>query len=278
MELAEPAGERGLRGLRRWHRRRHHHDVAASTSQKVSRLPDPVAREIHGRPMVFLDSAAPRRSRAWSSTRWTATTRPSTPTCTAASTRSPRPPTPWRPPAPGAAASSARPAGHRDRLHQERHRVAQPGGPRGAAPTSARATPSCSPTRAPRQHRAVAHAPGREGHRDPLDPTHRRRPARPHRPPRLLDGAKARSASPPCRTCSAPSPRCGAVPRGPRRRRAGDRRRLPVRAAPRHRRQALGADFLAFSGHKMLGPPASACCGAARSCSTPCRRSSAAAG
>jgi cysteine desulfurase/selenocysteine lyase len=41
--------------------------------------------------------------------------------------------------------------------------------------------------------------------------------------------------------------------------------------------QALDCDFLAFSGHKMLGPAASACCLARRRSWTPCRRSWAAA-
>ncbi len=36
---------------------------------------------------------------------------------------------------------------------------------------------------------------------------------------------------------------------------------------------ALGADFLAFSGHKMMGRPGSACSGPTRPCSTPCPRS-----
>ena len=42
-----------------------------------------------------------------------------------------------------------------------------------------------------------------------------------------------------------------------------------------HRRvdvQALGADFDAFTGHKLYGPPALACCGAGANCSMRCRR------
>ena len=40
----------------------------------------------------------------------------------------------------------------------------------------------------------------------------------------------------------------------------------------------LGCDFFGFTGHKMLGPDRHRrAVGAARSCSTPCRRSSAAA-
>jgi cysteine desulfurase/selenocysteine lyase len=40
---------------------------------------------------------------------------------------------------------------------------------------------------------------------------------------------------------------------------------------------ALGIDFYVFAGHKAYGPTASACCGPRPSCSTPCRRSMAAA-
>ena len=40
---------------------------------------------------------------------------------------------------------------------------------------------------------------------------------------------------------------------------------------------ASGADFLAFTGHKCVGPPGSACCGGRRTCSIGCRRSTAAA-
>ena len=36
--------------------------------------------------------------------------------------------------------------------------------------------------------------------------------------------------------------------------------------------QALDCDFLAFSGHKMLAPRASACSTASGNCSKPCRR------
>ena len=36
--------------------------------------------------------------------------------------------------------------------------------------------------------------------------------------------------------------------------------------------RALGADFYTFSGHKLYGPPASACSTGARSCSPPCLR------
>ena len=66
--------------------------------------------------------------------------------------------------------------------------------------------------------------------------------------------------------------------RRPRRRRAGPRRRLPVRAPHRHRRAGAGTPTSSPSpATRCAGRPASACCGAARSCSTRCRRSSAAA-
>ena len=40
---------------------------------------------------------------------------------------------------------------------------------------------------------------------------------------------------------------------------------------------ALGADFVAFTGHKMCGPTGVGSCGGAASCSMRCRRSSVAA-
>jgi cysteine desulfurase/selenocysteine lyase len=41
-------------------------------------------------------------------------------------------------------------------------------------------------------------------------------------------------------------------------------------------RAGSGVDFYAFSGHKLYGPPASACCGESASCWKRCRRTRAA--
>ena len=94
-------------------------------------------------------------------------------------------------------------------------------------------------------------------------PAHRRREARRRRG----DVERARHAH--------PDP--AARRRRPRGRRAAPRRRRAVHAPPGHRRRRDRLDFYGFTGHKLLGPPASACCGPGPSCSTPCRRSSAAA-
>ena len=65
---------------------------------------------------------------------------------------------------------------------------------------------------------------------------------------------------------------------GPRGRRAGRARRLPVGAAPAGRRAGARVPTSSPSpATRCAGRPASACCGAAASCSTRCRRSSAAA-
>ena len=69
-----------------------------------------------------------------------------------------------------------------DRVHQERDRVDQPGRTLvGRGEPRPRRLDPAEPARAPRQHRAVAAARGREGLRDPVDPPHARRQARPGR-------------------------------------------------------------------------------------------------
>ena len=187
------------------------------------------------------------------------TTRRPTPTCTAASTRSPRrPPTPLRgAPGPRSPASSDARSDRRDRLHQERHRGAQPRrATRGAGPTSPRATPSCSPSMEHHANIVPWHMLAAETrHRAPLDPA--RPPTATSTSPTstACSTAPSCSASPPCRTCSAPSPRsrrladaahaAGALVR---------RRRLPVRAPPRHRRAGAGTPTSSPS-------PATRCCG-----------------
>jgi cysteine desulfurase / selenocysteine lyase len=126
----------------------------------------------------------------------------------------------------------------------------------GVGPTSGRRRRRAHPDGAPRQHRAVAHARRRAGHRAALDPAHRRRPARPHRP---RPPARRREG---CSAFTAMSNVLGTITpvrrdrrRRPRRRRAGAIvdacqyvPHLPTDV------QAMGADFVAFTGHKMLGP------------------------
>ena len=213
-----------------------------------------------------------RRSRRPCSTPWSATTRPPTPTCTAACTPSPcRPPSCSRRRGPRCSASSA-PARARGRLHQERHRGHQPGRPL-VGPGQPRRGRRRAAHRdgAPRQHRALAHAGGRAGHRAALAPladdyqldlTDLDRPARRREAGRRHGHVqRARHHQP-----GAPHRR-----RRPRRRRPRARRRRPVRAPPAHRRRRAGLPTSSASpATRCSAPPASACCGAARSCSTPC--------
>ena len=96
------------------------------------------------------------------------------------------------------------------------------------------------PHGAPRQHRAVAHARRRAGHRAALGPAHPRRPARPHRtstPARRRQGLSFTAMS---NVLGTLTPVTRAVQGRPRRRRARRRRRLPVRAPQRHRRAGVG--------------------------------------
>ena len=66
--------------------------------------------------------------------------------------------------------------------------------------------------------------------------------------------ARGSSRSPRSPTCSARSTRSTGRRPAPTRSARSSARRLPVGAAAAGRRAALGVDFLAFSGHKMLGP------------------------
>ena len=73
--------------------------------------------------------------------------------------------------------------GRGDRLHQERHRGPQPGGPHlGPHPPRAGRRDRAHRDGAPRQHRPLAHAGRRARHRAPVDPGRRRRPPGPRRP------------------------------------------------------------------------------------------------
>ena len=178
------------------------------------------------------------------------------------------------------AALRQRPRRRRDRVHQERHRGAQPRRPVvGPGATCAPATSSCSPQM---EHHAnivpwhmLAAERGIElrwvpltadGQLDLTDLD------------RLLDGAKVvRLHGDEQRARHAHAGR-RAVRGRPCRRRARRRRRLPVRAPQRHRRAGVGRRL-----RRLLRPQdvrarrASARCGDGPSCSRRCRRSSAAA-
>ncbi len=166
------------------------------------------------------------------------------------------------------------------RLHQERHRGPEPRRPVVGPGQPARGRRrGAHPDGAPRQHRALADPGGRAGHRAALGAAS---------PPtacstsptstELLDGAKAFCFTAMSNVLGTINPvrwltdaahahgavavvdACQYVPH------------VPTDV------QAMGADFLAFSRPQdVRADRASACCGAARSCSTPCRRSSAAA-
>ena len=109
--------------------------------------------------------------------------------------------------------------------------------------------------RAPRQHRPVAPAPRRARHRAALDP--RRAPTATSTSPTSTGWSTAprSSPSPPCRTCSA---RC--CPSSAWSTAAHDAGAIAVVDASQHVPhvatdvQAWGADFVAFTGHKMCGP------------------------
>ena len=180
-----------------------------------------------------------------------------TPTCTAACTSwPPRPPRPTR--RPGAKVArfiNARPSA-RSSSPRTPPRRSTSSPTRGAGPTCGDGRRHrAHPPGAPRQHRALADAGGRARHRDPLGAAHRRRPARPHRPrPAARRGQgvrlhrhvqRARHASTRCASSAdaahahgalAVVDACQYVPH------------LPTDV------QAMGADFVAFIGHKMCGP------------------------
>ena len=149
------------------------------------------------------------------------------------------------------------PSRRRDRVHQERHRGAQPRRlRRGAAPTS-RAGDVVVLTQMEHHANIVPwHMLAAErGIELRWIAAHRRRPARPHRPRPAARRRQGRSAfTAMSQRARHAHPGAPARRRRPRRRRARHRRRLPVRAPPRHRRAGLGADFVAFTGHKMCGP------------------------
>ena len=165
------------------------------------------------------------------------------------------------------------------RLHQERHRGPQPRRPLlGPRQPARRRRRRAHRDGAPRQHRALAHARGRARHRAALDPADRRRRARPHRPRPAARRGEAVQLHRDVERARHAHPGPPARRRGSRRRGGGDRRRLPVRPPPAHRRASRSAPTSSASpATRCAGPPASACCGDARSCSTRCRRSSAAA-
>ena len=193
--------------------------------------------------------------------------------------RRPRPPSATRRPGSRSRRFISAPQRARGRVHQERHRGAQPRrllvGP--GQPARGRRR-RAHPDGAPRQHRAVADAGRRARHRAALGPPHRRRPARPHRPRpaarrgqgvllhRHVERARhhhpgaAGSPTPP--TPPAPSPSSTPASTCPT---------CPPTCRPWAPTSSPSA------ATRCAARRASACCGAARSCSTPCRRSSAAA-
>ena len=255
-------------------------DVAADQGG----LPAPRSARSTASRIVYLDSAATsQKPRVGARRHGPPTTRPPTPTCTAASTRIAEEATN----AMEAARAKVAPLHQRARPPTEvvftknATEAHQPGRPVvGRAPTSARAT-SCVLTQmehhaniVPWQLLASRDGASRSaGSRSPptassTSPTST-----------ACSTAPSCSASPPCPTCSAPSRRCASSPTP------------PTPPAPwscvdacqyvphvRHRRGRAGRRLRRLlRPQDAAGPPASACCGAARSCSTPCRRSSAAA-
>ncbi len=175
-------------------------------------------------------------------------------------------------------------AARRGRLHQERHRGLQPRRVLVRQRQGGRALPPRPRRRgrrhrdgAPLQPRAVADAlRAHRRHAEVVRPD-RRRPARPrHRPDhRAHQGGRLR---PPEQHPRDRQP--GRRDRPPRqgRRRPDAARRRPVRAAHAGRRDGARRRLPGRSpGTSCWARPASASCGGARSCSTPCPRSSAAA-
>ena len=155
-----------------------------------------------------------------------------------------------------------RPEQPRDHLHAQRHRGDQPGGRvPGAGPTWGRATRSSHRDGAPQQPRALATA----------RPPSAARPCATSRSTthgrlvlddldRLLDGVKIVAVTQMSNVLGTINPvardhRGGPSPRRARAARRARRRvpHLPVDV------QALDCDFLAFSGHKMLGPTGIGC-------------------
>ncbi len=240
-------------------------------------------REIDGAPIVYLDSGnTSQKPRQVIDAMTTLPRARRTRRSTAAPTASPpRPPTPTRAPRSQGRPLHQRAERRRGRVHQERHRGAQPRRPVvGSRQPAAQAT-SCVLTAhgAPRQHRAVAHA------RRPSAASSCAGSRSPPTASSTSTDLAACSTAPRCSSFTAMSNVLGTLTpvaelcrRRPRRRRAGDRRRLPVRAAQRHRRAGVGRrlrrllqpqDVRAVGHRRAVGPR--------WSCSTRCRRSSAAA-
>ena len=288
---------------RRAHRRERRHGAGrASSSARATRhggdrhdrprrRPDPASdfplldrSRSTARRIVYLDSAASvAEAPAGARRDGRASTRRPTPTCTAASTRIAAEATDALRGAPGprSARFIGAPSRQRGGLHQERHRGAQPGGLQlGPGQPARRRRRGAHRDGAPRQHRAVADARRRAGHRAALHPAW---------------PTTTRSTSPTSTSCStAPrlfgvhghvqrarhaSPRCASSPTPPT-----PPARSPWSTAastcPTSPTDVTGAGRRLLRLHRpqdAAARPASACCGAARSCSTPCRRSSAAA-
>ena len=178
-------------------------------------------------------------------------------------------------------ASSARPdPARRGGVHQEHDRIAQPGGAQlgPGQPAGGRRRPA-DRDGAPLQHRPLDdHLRGARRARHPLHPDRRLRaprarrsgPAGRRRQARRHLGhvqrARHDQRSALCRRGGAP--------------RRGDRggRRRPARPPRPGRRHRAGADFLAFSAHKTMGPTGIGVLWVAPSCSTPWALSSAVAG
>ena len=243
------ARARGLRGMAE-----RVTDDTASTSPAIRRTSRSSTAMINGKRIVYLDSAATsqkpravhRRDGRASTRRRTRQLHRSVYQLAAEATEALR-----DGPAEGARASSTRRATHEVHLHQERHRGPQPRRPvLGPGQPARGRRRGAHPDGAPRQHRAVAHPRRRAGHRAALG--RRSPPTASSTSPtstRCSTGPR-RSASPPCRTCSAritPVRRLtdAAHAAGA----ARHRRRLPVRAPRAHRRAGHGRRL-----RRLLGP------------------------
>ena len=238
--------------------------------QDQGRLPDPGAHRARRAPAGL---PGQRRHLAEAGARCStpsgSSTSGTTPPCTAGRTSSPR-----RPPTPTRRARATVAGVHR---RAARARWSSPRTP----PRRSTWSPTRWPTRPPvtPRRRASSSAPGDEivvtemEHHANLVPwqelcrrtgadaalvrAHRRRPARPGRPGRRSStSAPSWSRSCTSRTCSARSTRSAPIvaarPRG-RRARACSTPASRCRTC-RSTSRALGVDFVAFSGHKMLGP------------------------
>ena len=254
-----------------------------STSRTIRDEFPILRREIDGAPIVYLDSAnTSQKPQSGDRRDDDVPSRRRTRRSTAAPTASPpRPPTPTRRPASRSPASSTRRSADEvvftKNATEALNLVAQSWG---GANLQRRRRRACSPQM---EHHAN------------IVPWHMlARPSAASSCAGSRSPPTASSTSPTSTACST-APRCSSFTamsnvlgtltpvaelcaRRPRRRRAGDRRRLPVRAAQRHRRAGVGRRLRRLLQPQDVRPVGHRrCCGAARNCSTRCRRSSAAA-